>query len=109
MAAATGHLQHTILDVHDDRYGNPVEAPVIENVGGGASSIHTKKHHDAPAQALEKKSSHSNDEYSQEKPIPETLDVEQAQTDSSQLRKIGRRLRPNKLVLSISCWLLVTT
>jgi len=108
MATTTGQAeQHPTLDLHDDRYGNPVETLVGERIAS-TSTIH-EKNHDAPAHVLEKGSSHSNDVYSQEKTGPETSDPEQAQNDSSQFRRMGRRLRPNKLVLSVSCWLLVTT
>ena len=108
MAAVPGHSEHTTIDLHDDRYGNPVEEPVVKKIAS-ASTIHEKNQHDAPSHVIEKGSSHSNDAYSHEKTSPGHLDPEQAQPETSQLRKIGRRLRPNKLVLSVFCWLLVTT
>jgi len=96
------------IAVHDDKYGNPIEA----FVGKNSSRIEVHEQLSMPVGALENKSAQSNDRYSEEKAESLTTDIEPARierTRVSYFRRIGRILRPSKLTVSIICWLLVTT
>ena len=78
------------IAVHDDRFGTPIEKRVD----------------------ILEKSSDSQNSNGEEKSMKVTVDTEEgdgAQRKSSIGRRVVRKLRPNRILIHVTIWLLVTT